>query len=399
MSATASTNIVGLCLEPLDVLFFRDGRPFGAATRASSGQPMPQTLAGAIWTALLQRHGGQFSFGKLAAEVKKFAANPSAADWAMAIERAGAPGWVARIAVRGPWIARMPPNAKQSPEVLVPAPAVLHTAKKEALGNLHRLCPLREPPPGWRDSVPADEKDLRPLWLKHADATEPATGFLTRSGLETFLTGDTPATADLIKSDELFTFDHRTGIKISADQLTAEEGGIYGASFLVLRTPYTAREPGDDSPQTFAVVLYAEVEIPADAGPNPFDEITTMSLGGEGRRVKVAVVPRFDWPSVTPAVPKQRALLLQTTPGIYDAGWMPACLRGLLVAAAVPGAIAVSGWDLARGSPKPTRFAAAAGSVYFLDELPNNLPQALSDEATDRQQGWGCYVQGAWNDE
>ena len=358
-----------------------------------------QTLAGAIWTALLQRHGSEFNFGKLAADVKKLAAKPSAADWAMAIERAGGPGWVARIAVCGPWIARMPTDTKQSPEVLVPAPAVLHTAKKEASGNLHRLFPLREPPPGWRDSVPADQKDLRPLWLKHADATEPATGFLTRGGLETFLAGDTPEPADLIKSDELFTLDHRTGIEISPDQLTAKEGGIYGASFLVLRTPYTAREPGDDSPQASAVVLYAEVAIPADAGPNPFDRITTISLGGEGRRARIAVVRRFDWPSVTPAVPKQRPLLLQTTPGIYDAGWMPACLRGWLVAAAVPAVVAVSGWDLARGGPKPTRFAAADGSVYFLNELPNNLPQALSDEVTDRQQGWGCFVQGSWNDE
>lgn len=396
---TAATSILGLCFEPLDVLFFRDGRPFGAATRASSGLPMPQTLAGAIWTALLQRHGSEFSFGKLATEAKKLATNPSAADWTTAIERAGGPAWVARIVVRGPWIARMPAEMNQSPEALVPAPAVLHMTKKVASGNLHRLCPLREPPPGWRDSVPADQKDLRPLWLKHSDPSEPVTGFLTRRGLETFLAGDIPAPADLIKGDELFAFDHRTGIEISADQLTAKEGGIYGASFLALRTPYTARELGDDSPQSPAVVLYAEVKMPIDAGPNPFDGITTISLGGEGRRAKVTVVPRFDWPSVKPTVPKPRPLLFQTTPGIYDAGWMPACLRGRLVAAAMPGAVAVSGWDLARGSPKPTRFAAAAGSVYFLNELPNNLPEGLSDQAIDRQQGWGCFIQGAWNDE
>ncbi len=398
MNEKASNSVVGLCLEPLDVLFFRDGRPFGAATRASSGLPMPQTLAGAIWTALLKRHGGEFSFGKLATEAKKLATKPSATDWAGAIERAGGPGWIARIAVRGPWIARMPTDMQQSPKVLVPAPAVLHMAKKQASGALHRLCPLREPPPGWRDSVLADQKELRPLWLKHADATEPAIGFLTRDGLKTFLAGDTPGTADLIKSDELFAFDHRTGIEILPDQLTAKQGGIYGASFLALRTPYAARELGDDRPQA-STVLYAEVGIPEEADPNPFDGITTISLGGEGRRAKVAVVPGFDWPSVPPVGPKQRPLLLQTTPGIYESGWMPECLRGRLVAAAVPGAVAVSGWDLARGCPKATRFAAAAGSVYFLDELPNNLPQALSDEVTDRQQGWGCYVQGAWNDE
>jgi CRISPR/Cas system CMR-associated protein Cmr3 (group 5 of RAMP superfamily) len=58
----------------------------------------------------------------------------------------------------------------------------------------------------------------------------------------------------------------------------------------------------------------------------------------------------------------------------------------------------VSGWDLARCGPKPARFAAAAGSVYFLHQLPTNLPEVLSDLKEDRQQGWGCYAQGVWTD-
>ena len=69
------------------------------------------------------------------------------------------------------------------------------------------------------------------------------------------------------------------------------------------------------------------------------------------------------------------------------------------MAAAVPGAVAVSGWDLARGGPKRTRFAAAAGSVYFLKALPENLPETLSDNPEDGAQGWGCYVKGVWLDE
>ncbi|HPP52176.1 MAG TPA: type III-B CRISPR module-associated Cmr3 family protein, partial [Thermoguttaceae bacterium] len=54
---TSGKQRVGLWLESLDVLFFRDGRPFSAATRVRSGPPMPQTLAGAIWTALLRQAG------------------------------------------------------------------------------------------------------------------------------------------------------------------------------------------------------------------------------------------------------------------------------------------------------------------------------------------------------
>jgi CRISPR-associated protein Cmr3 len=51
---------IGLILEPLDVLFFRDGRPFEAGIRVGGQAIMPQTLAGALRTALLDRAGCDF---------------------------------------------------------------------------------------------------------------------------------------------------------------------------------------------------------------------------------------------------------------------------------------------------------------------------------------------------
>src|SRR5260370_1121735 len=52
---------IGLRLDPLDTLFFRDGRPFDAASRASGGLPLPQTFAGAVRTYLLARAGFDFA--------------------------------------------------------------------------------------------------------------------------------------------------------------------------------------------------------------------------------------------------------------------------------------------------------------------------------------------------
>ena len=43
-----------LSLDPVDTLFFRDGRPFDEKTRAVSGLPNPQILAGALRTELLR---------------------------------------------------------------------------------------------------------------------------------------------------------------------------------------------------------------------------------------------------------------------------------------------------------------------------------------------------------
>jgi CRISPR-associated protein Cmr3 len=379
---------VGLRLDPLDTLFFRDGRPFGAATRASSGQPLPQTLAGAVGTALLQKYGCDFA--ALAAALQQRRGPGGAAELEQAVARAGGPPWVARLRVRGPWLARTLEG--NGLDVLVPAPAILHRVKGgrgSADQRVYRLAPASADLPGWRESCLPDQQGLRPLWLRHAEPTEAAGGYLAGAGLRCFLAGSADLAAEhLVRPDDLFGFDHRTGIEINADRLTAKEGSIYGASFLALRP---------------AVRLYAEVELPDDApaGAEAFAHIPTLAFGGEGKRVAVVakVPPVFAGLDRTPSAPGEKPLLLLTTPGLFRDGWRPGCLRDRLAAAAVPGAVAVSGWDLARNGPKPTRFAAAAGSVYFLKDPLDAWPPSLCDDPGDGRQGWGCYVKGVWIDE
>ncbi|NLF69581.1 MAG: type III-B CRISPR module-associated protein Cmr3 [Candidatus Anammoximicrobium sp.] len=370
-----STARIGLCLEPLDVLFFRDGRPFAAATRATSGQPVPQTLAGAVWTALLTKFGCDFE--RLAEEVRRRPIRE-------AVLAAGTPEWLVEVSVRGPWLARSSVTDGDGPDVLVPAPAMLHETKKKdaatAQGELHSLWPLETGMtlPGWRPPAPG----LRPLWVRTTEATEIVYGYLDRAGQAAMLEGRVPPREHIVRADELFAYDHRTGIGVEPDRLTAEEGQIYAASFLALK-------PG--------ACLYAEIVFPpghADAATG----LSTLHFGGEGRRVAVRPVAPFAWPDQKPAGNRKPFVWL-TTPAHFQDGWRPRCLRNHLVAAAVPGDVAVSGWDLARGGPKPTRFGVAAGSVYFLDSMPSNLPDSLADSDEDRRQGWGCYLQGVWTDD
>ncbi len=383
---------VGLLLEALDVLFFRDGRPFAAAGRAASGLPMPQTIAGALRTALLEAHGCDF------ARMHKI---PSFSD----AVRAGLPRsedhWIAEVSFRGPWLARwvekepdkglesrlQPERDRRKPElqqveVLVPAPAVLHGRKKQQGDELYRLTPLGGNLPGWKSD---DQHGLRPLWLRREEPTEAVDGFLAPAGLAAFLRGECPTKQQVVRRDQLLDFDHRTGIGIEPDRLSAQESQIYAASFLALRPK---------------VGLYVEVVLPVPEHKKALERLAVLALGGEGRRARVTVLPEpFAWPSA-PAT--SRTLLLLTTPGLFQERWRPGCLGPpRLAAAAVPGAVAFSGWDLARGGPKRTRFAAGAGSVYFLDGTPAGLPSdapSLCDAAEDRALGWGCYLKGAWND-
>jgi CRISPR-associated protein Cmr3 len=84
------------------------------------------------------------------------------------------------------------------------------------------------------------------------------------------------------------------------------------------------------------------------------------------------------------------------SPGFFARGWQPDAIpEGLLCAAAVEGPYAISGWDLARGGPKPTRFGVGAGSVYFTEgSLPDT--RYLSNNADDSTIGYGFYLKGSW---
>jgi CRISPR-associated protein Cmr3 len=373
---TGSTKIIGLRIDPLDVLAFRDGRPFDTGSMAKCGLPMPQALAGALRTALLEKHGCNFQ--KFAEKFK------NGASFLEAVTAAGAPEWIARTTFRGPWLARI---KEDDLCVYVSAPANL---QKEKEGNdFHVLNPLSDViAPGW--NPPEGECGMLPLWPNTPKRTERIKGLLSMKGLAFYLKGK-PIERDHIILNEnaekervLFGFDERTGIGIDPDSLSAEEGLIYGIGFLSLNKD---------------VCFYAEAVLPTDEAADLFKEIGTIFLGGEGRKAVLSVINRVKWPEETPSKPEDKPLVLLTTPAFFTACWKPAVLNDKLVAAAVPGYVPISGWDLARGGPKPTRFAVSAGSVFFMKCGEQKLPEVLTDQDEDQLMGYGCYLKGVWRDE
>ena len=362
---------VGLRIDPLDVLFFRDGRPFTPASRGASGLPTPQTLAGAVRTHLLQHAGCDFdALGELVRSGQSFQD---------AAEQTCAAGWVAAAQIRGPWLAR---GQDEAMEVLVPAPATVHEAKAGPAPERWLLAPLPAATrlPGWDPP----EQGMRPLWSARAAPGKRSQGYLTPSGLGAFLRGEAPQPDAVVSHDQLYGFDRRTGVGITPDRLSAEEGLLYSANMLALKDN---------------VAFYAELVLPHDAPADPLPASAPMRFGGESRHVTASTVKPFEWPDASPQN-GQGVVVMLTTPALFDANWRPSQWPdGLeLVAAAVPGYDAVSGWDLARRGPKPNRFAAQAGSVYFLQGESADWPTTLTDDDTDAPLGWGCFVKGVWND-
>ncbi len=352
---------LGLRLRPVDTLFFRDARPFGPAGHARSGLPTPQTLAGAIRTWLLERCG--VDWDKFAAGVRDHG-SVTACLGSMGAEYVA----VGDVAIAGPWLMKYG-------EVLVPVPANLRRPKGGTSGPLRRLDPLRKPPAGW---IPREEGML-PLWHRGRErlAAIGSDEFLRPDGLRAYLEGGVPGVDKLVEAKDLYGADSRVGIGVNTATGTAAMGLIYSVDLLALK-------PG--------VEFYAEVSGHKSALVPLTEERPMLRWGGEGRSVAVhAAQASHRWPDVASKVGRGRIILL-TTPAALG-GWKPEGMT--LVSAAVRGSQAVSGWDLARGGPKPTRFMVPAGTVLFLPE-GSRAPSALG-RLEDRKAGWGKFVEGSWS--
>lgn len=368
---------IGLWIEPLDVLFFRDGRPFLAASRAEGGLPHPRTLAGAVRTALLA--AADFSFEEFGRRLR------TSHDVKTALSEAGASPTLIEARFRGPWLAWWDIDR---PDPLLRAPANLYRTRPE--GPVVRADPLPEDVelPGWD---PGSE-GRRPLWHKAREKLRRVDDFVTLAGIEAFLAGDVPDREHLVPEQRLYGFDQRVGVEIAPESLTGADGRLFARRFVSLEEH---------------VGFYAEVSWPAGARGELEALAAPFPWGGEGRHARARVLERaVAWPEVVPAVGATAAYLL-ATPGLFRTPERPGPLdpdrlRGggaRVIASASPGPIAVSGWDVARRAPRPTRFAAPAGTVYFVQgsTLPGRAP--LGDDPELVAEGWGFALRGVIADD
>ena len=236
----SSPTRVGLCLDPLDVLFFRDGRPFDAASRAYGGLPVPRTVAGALRTAMLI--SGGFDLARLRGRSPVGSGDGTRTTRDL-LASEGAPEWILDARFRGPWLAFMSTEPKDSaaPLPLLPVPAALARLDdgKDKPGEWFRSRTREKQPPGWADP------DLRPLWRAGDRRAKHPGGYLTPDGIRQFLEDKVPDDNQWYRDGDLFDYDVRTGIKIDADTLTTAEGQIYGVRMLALRHDVPSKERAD----------------------------------------------------------------------------------------------------------------------------------------------------------
>jgi CRISPR-associated protein Cmr3 len=387
---------VWLFLEPLDVVLFRDSKPFTAGESfwaRSAFPPSPLPFMGALRAKLLVERG-------VDPEVYRRAVTGRSGELLGLIDQIGGPHDYGRLRLTGPFLAQKMGSGLVP---YFPAPLDLRVLEGEPAGF------LRPRPFPW--PLTWNPPTLTPLWT--TEAGDEAKGkMMDARNLKTYLEGGPGMPTD---SRELWEGEIRVGIELSGRR-TAEEGKLYTLEFIRLNSRPTA-------PLGF---LLKVTGLEGLALP----ERGLLALGGESRGAGYEVVPEealaedfrdlIRGEALKERLEGQRRFKLYlATPGLFRRGWVPDCLqeqngqyvgqidslRIRLVAAAVSKAVAVGGWDLVHNRPRLLRRAVPAGSVYFLEvdgPLGEADVQRLLDafhfqslsSAEDGQAGFGLALLG-----
>jgi CRISPR-associated protein Cmr3 len=336
-------------IEPLDVLVLRGNKLFGdpGSYGESLVPPWPSVAAGAIRSAALVRDGDPSAFASGQWE------HPSL----------GTPSQPGSFTVTAFHLARRTGNRV---EPLFEPPADLVIERRQETLIVRGMVvgtTVRE----LKSSNPLSLLTILPQGKR----TKPDTGFwLNGAGWSSYLCNQAITGDHLVESRNLWGYDVRVGIGLKAATRHVEEGKLFSANAVAFK------------PDVGFLVRMGGVDLTTD---------DFLRFGGDGRGARMQLV-EVDWPQADFGRIAQagRARLVLTTPGLFEQGWLPTGVslvdgsfrfelhgvRARLVAAAVPRAEVVSGFDIANSLPKPALRAAPAGSVYWFEDL-DATPDAL----------------------
>jgi len=390
-------------IEPLDVLLFRESKPFTGGEdhlARSVFPPPPSTVYAAIRSHLLSHRFGRFEAFKEGRDVP-----PELAA------EIGSPTKFGTLALRRLLVARRRESADAdqrtiSVELLYPMPQ--DVAEIKGTGRLVLL----KPADGFsvRTNLPPR---LRHLWLAKDVHLEAAAGWLTEKGMQRYLSDDAHSPdsffvpEDVIAGDRIreaiFTREERTGIARDRARRSVREGLLYSVEYLRLRQ---------------GVGFFAEFD-----GTKLLSDSGTIALGGDRRPAHYQMARASDLAleKIKEQIRERRRFkLVLTTPALFEHGWRPRWIdertlegsrngvRVRLVAAALGKPVGIGGFDLVKQFPKPLHRFVPAGSVYFFELLDGDadgvihafheksVSESLETFPETARQGFGHSVIGAW---
>ncbi len=368
---------------PLDVVFFRDARAFGAGADHRAFTllpPQPTTVHGALRAWLASQRGWR-----------------PGSDLPAGLGSAEDPG---ELRVRGPFLARLDGERAITRHPFPADAAVLGDGD----GTLRVLARRSAAPPWILSDADADAIALAPPGSGTQE--EPPAGLeapqLLRNlrGEEVVIERETSRRLSGYGLG-LAAREPRTGIALDRGTRTAREGLLYTAEYARL---------ADDA------ALVADVWLGDD---DPPIEQGVVALGGERRLAGVRPVEPDDWElgsAIQALVGRRRLRLYLLSAAPFPGGSRPLGLeqgegvlagrRVRLVGEFVGRPVRVGGFDLARGRPRPSRWAVPPGSVYRVELLDGPADEELvrtlhgrslfPEGSVEERIGWGQVLLGTY---
>lgn len=338
-------NRTWLTIEPLDVLILRGNRLFGGAVHGEALMPpWPSVIAGAILTMALADQG----------RLLEVVRNPSRALL------------VAKEIVGKDFALTLLGLLKDG-KVCFPLPSDIFVVEEgDGEARSYQLRTLKPVP------RPKDVRMSNPLTCilvsEKGERKKPIGGFwINEEDLSGHLNGKQPESHGLISVNALWSTESRLGIALGKETNTVETGAIYTTDVVILK-------PG--------------VKMVACFNGNNIPESGLLRLGGDGRG---CVVKRFEASETLKDLGCPRSgwtsfRMILSTPGIFPKGWLApgvdeenmfrwGSMKAKLIAAFVPRAGIISGWDMANHAPKPALKIVPHGTCYWFKVLEGDTAE------------------------
>ncbi|MEY4980151.1 MAG: hypothetical protein RLZZ352_2421 [Pseudomonadota bacterium] len=380
------------CFSALDTWFFRESRPMesvGGAQLQSVFPPPTRTVVGAIRSAIGNAAGVQWHGYPDAKQPEHQALRRLIGD----------ANGLGRLSFRGPFVMKDGQRLYPVPLIVLRSAGLDGPDGKTPSATFTRLEPAsdltdcdlgRVQLPKKQPAAPAGAKPLEHAWL-------------TATGLQAVLSGQTLTENGVVQAKDLFHTEERLGIGRYNTRRTVEPGLLY-------QTQHVRPVLG------VAVGMCVHGFEPDDA-PVPAQGVTR--LGAEGRMAHWVRRAEPVLPAV--AVKGPRLLLVLTTHAQFEHGWLPdglspvtlpdsgqtvweGSLHGVrlrLLCAVVGKPVREGGWNLAKRAPRDMVSLTPAGSCYFCEVL--DADAALAAQALHGQQigqstdhGHGELAVGTW---
>lgn len=347
-------------LEPLDTLFFKDGKPFsmGEETWAETiFPPYPSTIYGALRTAWFNENIKEFE--KLDKEDFNSKKDPTI-----------------QLKIKNIFI-------KKGNEFLFIIPRDILCNKNKKFQRLKL-----------EESFLSSVNNVKLLMNPEDEIFSYESIWISLIQIKKYLSNNLKVKyiSNISKSNNIFEYESKVGIARDRIKHSAKDGHLYRVNMLRLKE---------------------EVKIYVDFEGLKFKNLNFLKLGGEGKYVKVFINNKKNEINIPTLDIEKKFLIYLSTPAIFKKGWLPDwidenTLEGIifknlnlkvkLITVAIGKPKFIGGFDIAEGKPKPMYKAVPEGSVYYFEIIEGDkdiLKKIHGKSISDiyPEQGFGiCYI-------